>query len=194
MFRAIIKKVAFSVVSLVLAYNTFKLIAILIQVSPSDFSMVGVIIAAMVITVMTTGVFAFLGFVYPTHKLIPNAYYKVTKPELLNRVYRMLGVAYFKRILLITFYRKKDNKKYFNGTKSGVLLFNYHTKQSEFGHLIAFILLLFVSLFILYSGHRTLSIWICILNIVFNFYPVILQRKHRLQIDRILKKDANHIK
>jgi hypothetical protein len=73
---------------------------------------------------------------------------------------KWIGVEYFRMLLLKTFYRNADNKKYFNGSKSGILLFDYNTKQSEFGHLIAFILIVLLSIILLLKGHEYVFIWI----------------------------------
>jgi len=103
---------------------------------------------------MITGTIAFLGFVYPTSKLLQNTYYQIKNPRRLKILYKWLGVEYFRMILLKTLYIDEDNKRYFNGIKSGVLLFDYNTKQSEFGHIIAFFLVLLISIFLLLRGQK----------------------------------------
>ena len=185
-----IKKIGFSILSLVLAYNTVKILTLFAKLHPTDFSTTGSVFAAIAINLMVTGAIAFLGFVYPTSKLLPNAYYQIKSPQLLQTLYAVLGVEYFRKFLLVTFYREKDNRKYFNGTRSGIALFDYHTRQSEFGHLIAFLLIALVSGLLAYLGHYLLVVWTLAINVFFNFYPVLLQRKHRWQISRITEKAA----
>lgn len=181
-----LKKIGLTLASLILAYNTFKLIAIFFNLPQSEFSLLAIIISASAFNLMITGVFAFLGFAYPTNKILPHAYYKIKNINSLHLIYKMLGVNYFKNFLLLTFYRKADNKKYFNGTKAGILLFDYNTKQSEFGHLLAFGSILIVSFILLFIGHNKVFLSIQPINIVLNLYPVLLQRKHRIQIQHIL--------
>ena len=171
-----------------LAYNSYKFCKIFFAVSPEAFSLGAVIGLAMAFNLLITGVFAFAGFVFPTHKLLPGSYYQIKNVEALNTVYKWLGVVYFKYFLLMTFYRKADNKKYFSGTKAGIIHFDYNTKQSEFGHLMAFIIIVVLSVIPLYTGHQQVFIWIHAINIVFNFYPIILQRKHRMAIQRLVGK------
>tara|TARA_R110002049_G_scaffold265814_1_gene441950 strand:- start:558 stop:1091 length:534 start_codon:yes stop_codon:yes gene_type:complete len=174
--------------SLFLAYQTYKLTITFIELAPEKFSTLAKVVSAIAFTFFITGVLAFLGFVYPTSKILPKTYYQIENPKKLEVWYTWLGVAYFRWFLLKTFYRKKENKKYFNGTKSGIMLFDYNTKQSEFGHLIAFILVFALSVVLLFKGHTYVFIWIQPLNIILNFYPILLQRKHRIPIQRLLNK------
>jgi hypothetical protein len=88
----------------------------------------------------------------------------------------------------LTFYRKKENKRYFNGTKSGLIHFDFQTKQSEFGHGAAFVVIQLISVPLLLKGHFMLVILTTIINVFFNFYPIILQRKHRMQLESLLLK------
>ena len=182
------KKILFTTLSLVLAYNTYKLTTIFFELSPEKFSLLAIIVSAVTFNFLITGVVAFLGFVYPTSKILSNNYYQIENPKTLNSFYKWLGVEYFRLFLLKTFYRNKDNKKYFNGTKSGILLFDYNTKQSEFGHLFALILVFALSLILLFEGHKYVFIWMQPLNILLNFYPLMLQRKHRIIIQRLIKR------
>lgn len=181
-----VKKIGLTFASLFLVYNTYKLILIFFQLSPQAFSLFAIILLAAALNLMITGIVAFLGFAYPTNKLLPESYYEIKHPKLLQKTYDLLGIRYFRHFLLLTFYRKADNKKYFNGSKKGIQQFSYNTKQSEFGHLIAFLLIIGVSLIILYLGHLQTFLWMQPINIVFNLYPTILQRHHRIRIDRLI--------
>jgi len=171
-----------------LAYNTYKLTITFFELAPEKFSPLAMGVSAIAFTFLITGVLAFLGFVYPTNRILPKKYYQIESPKRLHKWYTWLGVGYFRWFLLKTFYRKKENKKYFNGTKSGILRFDYNTKQSEFGHLMAFILVLALSLVLLFKGHTYVFMYMQPLNIILNFYPILLQRKHRIPIQRLLKK------
>jgi len=183
-----LKKIFFPILSLILSYNTYNLVTVFSKLSPEEFSLLAIIMSAIAFNLMITGALAFLGFVYPTSKLLPNSYYQIKRPKVLNTLYKWIGVEYFRMLLLITFYRNADNKKYFNGSKSGILLFDYNTKQSEFGHLIAFILIVLLSIILLLKGHEYVFIWMQPLNILLNFYPIILQRKHRIIIEPLIKR------
>lgn len=184
----ILKKVFFTFLSILLVYNAINFSGLFMKLSPLEFSSLAIIVSAAAFNLLITGVFAFLGFVYPTSKLLPKSYYRLKNEAQLNSLYKWLGVKGFRVFLLLTFYRKKENKKYFNGTKSGIIQFDYNTRQSEFGHLMAFIFILLHSCFLLFYGHWSLFIASQTINIIFNFYPIILQRKHRISVQRILDR------
>ena len=107
------KKILFTALSLLLAYNTYKLTAVFFELPPEKFSLLGIIVSAVALNFLITGAVAFLGFVYPTSRILSNNYYQIKNPKTLNLWYKWLGVEFFRLLLLKTFYRKKDNKKYF---------------------------------------------------------------------------------
>jgi len=102
------------------------------------------------------------------------------------KLYKALGVKYFKEFLMLVFWGSKKNRtKYFNGTRDGMQNFIYQTKQSEFGHLCSLIAIDIVSLILLLHGYYLLTVLVIIINIIANLYPIILQRHHRYRILKI---------
>jgi hypothetical protein len=90
-------------------------------------------------TICLTGIFAFSGFAFPTYKLLPESYYKISHPELLKKIYAALGVLYFSKAVVAIFYNKKKIKEtYFNSDSQGITAFTTQTKQDEFGHIVPF--------------------------------------------------------
>ncbi|PCJ64882.1 MAG: hypothetical protein COA58_11450 [Bacteroidetes bacterium] len=169
-----------------LIYRTIELIRYLISNKLNDFSILEMVIISFLLTLFITGIFAFIGFAYPTNRLLTEPYYKIKNPKLHEYLYKVLGLKYFRTILLITFWGKKNNrKKYFNGTKKGLNNFIYQTKQSEFGHLGAFFLILICSIILLLNQLYFIVLIMTILNIIGNVYPIILQRFHRIRIEKI---------
>lgn len=156
--------------------------------SPSiDFSFSGLIIYAFLLTLYVTGIFAFVGFVFPTNKLLPQSYYTIKNASLLSMVFKMMGVKYFRNALMFAFWGKKDNRrKYFNGTRTGLKNFIYQTKQSEFGHLGAFVVLTSLAIMFVFLQWFALAITIMIINVIGNLYPIILQRYHRIRIAKLI--------
>ena len=154
--------------------------------SSNEFSILEIVTISFLLTLFITGIFAFIGFSYPTNKLLSESYYKIKNPKLIEYLYKILGLQYFRVILLITFWGKKKNrKKYFNGTKKGLANFIYQTKQSEFGHLGAFFLILICSIILLLNRLYFIVLIMTLLNIIGNVYPIILQRFHRIRIEKI---------
>lgn len=181
-----VKKILFSLLAIFLTYRTSDLLKISERIAPDQLSWLGAMALAFVINLFVTGIFAFPGFVFPTGQLLPRAYYQVRNPQMLDRVYRLWGVHYFRKMLLFGFWGKdKNRKKYFNGTKKGIPQFDYQTRQSEFGHLGAAVVIFFLSFVILAHGHVESFAYIHLFNVIGNFYPVVLQRKHRSAIQRL---------
>ena len=138
------------------------------------------------ITSRFNGIFAFMGFAYKTNRLLPEDYYRVKNPKLILKLSKLLKLAYFKKFLLIVFWGKRKNRKtYFDGTISGLENFDFQTRQSEFGHLASLIFIQIVVLLMLIKGHYTMVVLTTTINFIANFYPVLLQRNHRIRISRI---------
>ena len=158
----------------------------LIASKPSEFSTFEALIISFLFTLFVTGIFAFIGFAYPSSNILPDRYYKIKNPLILKWIYKVLGIKYFRLLLLFAFWGRKNNrKKYFNGTKKGLKNFIFQTKQSEFGHLGAFIVILISSIILLVHGYVFLVIITTLINIIGNLYPIILQRSHRIRIEKM---------
>lgn len=180
------KKLILSLASIFLTYRSVELLKFLDNTSPGQFNWIGKIAFSFALNLFITGIFAFLGFSFLTSKILPNSYYKVKNSENLTLIYKILGVEYFKLFLLKFFWGKERNrKKYFNGTKTGITNFDIQTRQSEFGHLVAFIAIEIISFYILIEGHIDIFFITTLINVIGNFYPILLQRNHRIQIERL---------
>ena len=180
------KKVLFSLFSLFLIYRSFDLMKMLDKMDKEDLTMLQAFLIAFILNLFITGVFAFPGFVFASHRVLPDSYYQIKNPILLKKSYQYLGVEYFKYFLLLFFWgHEKNRKKYFNGTKGGIKTFIYETKQSEFGHFSAFIVIFVCASFLIINGFILVSIFTLLINFIGNFYPVILQRHHRLRLRKL---------
>ena len=182
----LLKKIIFPLFSVFLIYRTIELMIALIVSQPAYLSLSETFITAFLLALFITGVFAFLGFAYPTSRLLVPNYYKLKNPNKLRQVYNILGVQYFKLFLLLVFWGKEKNrKKYFDGTRSGLQNFMYQSQQSEFGHLCAFVSILLVSIVLLVFGYVVLVAFVIFINIIGNLYPILLQRHHRIRIEKL---------
>lgn len=182
-----IKKLIFSLFSIFLAYRSIELLKLLSSANPTDFSWIAIIVLSIILNLFITGIFAFLGFVYTTSKLLPNSYYQIKNSKNLTFLYKTLGVMFFKSLLLKAFWGKQKNRKrYFSGAKTGIGNFDKQTRQSEFSHLAALVTVFIVSFILLLKGYLALFISTTTINLIGNFYPIILQRFHRIQIERLL--------
>lgn len=182
------KKIVFLLLSILMAYLTIQLVGNINRLSDSNLNWWMSLIFGFLLCLYITGMFAFVGFQFPSHQLLPDSYYKIRKPKVLMAAHKYIGVKYFNVFLMIFFWGNSKNRKhFFDGTKAGIDNLKYQTKQAEFGHIGAFILLLRLSIWIGSLGHLKIVLIITIINIIGNLYPVILQRKHRIRIDRISK-------
>lgn len=180
------KKTLLTLASVFLAYRSVELVKLLHITHPSTFKELGALALAFLLNLFITGIFALLGFAYPTSNLLPSAYYRIRNPQQLTFFYRVLGVERFRWLLLLFFWGKQKNRKrYFDGTRAGLQHFEMQTRQSEFGHLAALVTIGLVSVYILYKGHTAIFGFTTLINVVGNFYPILLQRHHRIQIARI---------
>lgn len=180
------KKILFPFISCFLLYQSISLVSYLTKTDAGRMSFYQVLMIAVLLNLFITGVFAFTGFAYPTSKILPDAYYRVRNGSSVISIYKLLGVEHFKNFLLLAFWgRQKNRKRYFDGTKNGLCNFDFQTRQSEFGHLISLIFLCIISIPLLSASHYLLTTLVLLINFIGNFYPIILQRKHRLQITRV---------
>jgi len=185
----ILKRILFTLLSLFLLYFSFTTLMQILAFGPEQLGFKSSFFLGFMINLCVTGIFAFPGFVFPTNKLLPEKYYEIKSPETLIYWYNVLGVKYFRKLLILFFWGKRANKKrYFDGTKTGLKQLTYQSRQSEFGHMGALMILLIVSFIFLIPGYFLLVLFTLLINLIGNFYPVILQRYHRIRIQRIITK------
>jgi len=182
-----IKKILLSIASIFLVWQSYR---VLISIHNIEIdSWVGIIFIAWIINLFITGVFAFSGFAFPTQKLLPGTYYEIQQPKKLKRIYKTLKINLFRRILLATLWKsKKQRTKYFNGTKAGISNLAEQSMKSEFGHLIPFVIISIVGIYLFAIGLFKLSLVTLLINIIGNVYPIILQRHHRMRIQILNKR------
>lgn len=134
-----------------------------------------------------TGIFAFFGLIFPLYRILPENYYKVNNVKTIKKLYFLLKVDWFGYFLTKTFYKPRQKRTtFFNGKKEGLEGFYLKTEESEFNHLIPLLLLLIISgLLILYKQYQVV-LYISLVNIFLNFYPIILQRFHRIRLQKFI--------
>lgn len=182
----VLTKILFLSFSAFLIFQSYQLMMDLFSSKPEDLNTQETIFASFLMNLFITGIFAFPGFAFPTNKILQSNYYRLKNTKQLLQVYNMLGIGIYRKFLLVVFWgRKKNRLKYFNGTKSGLENFVFQSKQSEFGHLGAFVCISVLSIVLLFKGFLLLVLFTTIINILGNFYPLILQRYHRVRIEKI---------
>nr|WP_319511674.1 hypothetical protein [uncultured Draconibacterium sp.] len=183
------KKIAFSLLALFLFYRAIDLLRDLSTHSPDGYSQTETFVLAFLITLFITGVFALPGFVFSTNKLLSDSYYRIRNAHYLQRSYRLMGLKYYRYLLLVFFWgQRKNRQKYFDGTRMGLENLDYQSRQSEFGHLGAFLLIVIASVYLLILGYFLMVTAAMLINVIGNLYPVVLQRHHRMRLERLKQK------
>ena len=132
------------------------------------------------------GAFAVVGFVLPTHRVLPTRYYHIGHPERLSSIYRALRVDLFGRALLATLWRDHaQRRRYFDGSPSGLAHLDVQSRSAEFGHVVPFVLVTFASIRWALGGAFGLAGFAFAFNVLINMYPVLLQRHHRMRVQRL---------
>lgn len=183
------KKILFSLFSLFLVYRSYILLGSLNRMPEQPGNLIGIFFIAFLLNLYITGVFAFPGFVFPTHKLLGASYFQVRNPKSLKNLYDKLGVEGFRKLLIKFIWgTEKNRKKYFDGTRTGFDNFIYQSKQSEVGHVLPFVILSVISIWLFSKAWFLMGIMVLIINIIGNLYPVILQRFHRIRIEKVMNR------
>ena len=181
-----LKKTFFPIIAIFLAYQAYELVKTLWVVEPSEYVFPIKVLLSVLLNLFITGFFAFFGFAYKTNRILGTNCYRINNPKFITKLSILLKVQYFKKFLLLVFWGKKKNRqKYFDGTKLGLDNFDFQTRQSEFGHIAALIIIQIVAFLLLIKGHKTIAFVTTLINFFSNFYPVILQRNHRMNVTRI---------
>lgn len=123
-------------------------------------------------------------------------YYKEKAWENKGKIYEKLGINLFRKLLVILGWEKMNKKS--NPVKNNLdalVHLEYRTKQSEFGHVIIFFIVLGFTVYVAMNFGITESLWLIFLNVVLNVYPVFLQRYNRPRLQRAIKViSQNHIR
>ncbi|GGF16413.1 hypothetical protein GCM10011518_27290 [Flavobacterium limi] len=116
-----------------------------------------------------------------------SGYYKTKDWENKGKLYEKFGINLFRKLLVLVGWEKLNKKA--NPVKNdleSLLHLEYRTKQSELGHLIVFFIVLGFKIYVALRFTFVESVWLIILNIIFNVYPILLQRYNRPRIQRAL--------
>jgi hypothetical protein len=115
-------------------------------------------------------------------------YFKEQNWEQKGKIYEQLGIHLFRKLLVIVGWEKLNKKE--NPVKNNLAALahlEYRTKQSELGHLIIFFIVGGFSIYVAIRYSFSASAWLIFLNLVLNFYPILLQRYNRPRLQRAIQ-------
>ena len=174
------------IISAFLLFQSVKLLPALSHRDPTSVGILEAFIWGYLLCLFLTGVFAFPVFAMTLYPLLGKKYYAISNPRRLRKIYRALKVDLFRRALLFFFWGSpKKRTEFFSGGKEGLNGLVIQTKQSEFGHVTAFVALIPALVYLLLQEHWKIALISFVVNIIGNFYPVILQRHHRMRVEKM---------
>ena len=120
---------------------------------------------------------------------LSSSYYISRKWEKEGKVYRWLGINGFRKLLVWVGWEKLN--KAANPVKKDLAALRhleYTTRQSEFGHLVIFFIVLAFSRFIILNYGLRQSVWLLFLNVLLHAYPIGVQRYNRPRFQKAINK------
>lgn len=105
--------------------------------------------------------------------------------------YRRLGVRAFRSWLLRSPFRALNADVHLTErSRAGLQRLDGHMRQAEANHLIAFVLTVGATIAYAIYNQPWFALWLSVLNVVVNVYPILLQRYNRLRLGRVLERVA----
>jgi hypothetical protein len=123
---------------------------------------------------------------------LKSNYYNPKKWEQNGKIYVLFGINIFRRILVWVGWEKLNKKANpVEKNLKALIHLEYRTRQSELGHLIIFFIVIGFNIFVAIRFGILESLWLLILNITLNIYPIFLQRYNRPRIKKAIDLSKN---
>ena len=154
------------------------------------------VLSAAVLTFLQCWNLMLVGFLFfQTFKYVrfPKIFYQVLPFET-PAYFKWIGVDLFRHVLVNSFFRRLNNRVYLkNRGEDYFRIFHEETKQSETSHWFSLLATLIPQLIYLVEGMSAHFIWLTVWSVIFNVYPMLLQRKNRFKMEskypRLFGKD-----
>ncbi len=118
---------------------------------------------------------------------LTSSYYLEKAWEQKGKIYESFGINLFRKLLVWIGWEKLNKKANpIEKNTKALMHLHYRTKQSELGHILVFIIVFGFTIYSVFKFGVLQSLWLLILNILLNFYPILLQRYNRPRIGRAL--------
>jgi len=130
--------------------------------------------------------FAFMIFQTFKYFRFPSNYYTKRKIET-ELFFKLIGVPIFRKLLINSFFKYLNRRVYLKGKQGDrFIIFIEETKQSETSHVISLVLTFGIQILLIIND-RFYDFWMLLLfNVLFNLYPILLQRRNRFLIEKRL--------
>lgn len=104
-----------------------------------------------------------------------------------GKIFELLGINFFRKLLVWIGWEKLNKKSNpIEKNMKSLIHLHYQTKQSELAHLIILVVVLSFNFLVAFKFGFLKSLWLLVLNILLNLYPILLQRYNRPRIERII--------
>jgi hypothetical protein len=128
-----------------------------------------------------------LAFTETLKSQLTSSYYNEKGWERRGKIYEHLGINFFRKLLVWTGWEKLNKKSNpIEKNNKALISLHYQTKKSELGHLIILFIVLGFNVFVAFKFGVLKSLWLLILNVLLNLYPIFLQRYNRPRIERAI--------
>jgi len=125
----------------------------------------------------------------------PSKYYDIKPFERTGRVYERLGIRLFKKVVgrgPLTIF--SPTLRFPKGKIGSALRYLEHEmRKAETGHMFIFMLMLLATGYALVMAWFDAAGWILAFNVVFNGYPVMLQRYNRIRLGALIQRQGKAI-
>lgn len=151
----------------------------------SHYGIQGFIFAWLLNFVLMMCVFAYTQILKPK---LNSVYYDEKDWENSGKIYEKLAINLFRKLLVLVGWEKLNKKA--NPVEKNLKALNhlkYGTKQSEFGHIVILFIVLGFNIVVFVKYGFTASLWLLVLNIFLNLYPIFLQRYNRPRLIKVIK-------
>lgn len=120
---------------------------------------------------------------------LKSSYFDSKSIEREGKIYKYFGVHYYRKLLVISGWEKERKEKTpINKKLTALEYYEYRTRASEFGHGIIAIIIALISIYVFIAYSLKDTIWLVLLNIFLNIYPIIVQRYNRPRVQQVIEK------
>lgn len=149
------------------------------QINPS-------VVSAAIMTFLQCWILMLVGFLFfQTFKYsrLPKFFYQSLSFET-PTYFKWMGVDLFRVILINSFFRRLNNRVYLKDRGEEYLrVFHEETKQSETSHFFSLVVTLIPQMIYLDQGMDVHFVFLSVWSVIFNMYPILLQRKNRFKME-----------
>lgn len=122
---------------------------------------------------------------------LPDAWLRIRRWEADGRVYQRLGIDAYRKALLASPSGPNAFLK-FQGRRAQLPGLERFTRHAEMGHLTLLVVSSVVIAIAVWTGYWRTAIFLAIVNVPWNVYPVLLQRYTRSRLARINRRRLGH--